>query len=854
MNAIKLFCMVCIMASLGAVIHAQTSDWTWATKAGGISIDDAAAITVDDAGNSFVTGYFLGTAIFGTYSLTSSGSYDIYIAKMDPDGNWLWANRAGGAGSDQGAGITLDSVGNVYVTGSFSSNPASFGTLSLSSTGTANDIFVTKLNTNGTWIWAVKAGARYIDNGVGVAVDDDFNVYVTGSILHYGIFGNLPYLYTNGQSDCFVAKLSSNGSWLWARIAGGSYNESARGISRGSDGNIYLTGSFTSPTATFGSLSLTNAGGNSQSMDVFVAKINPSGTWLWATSAGGAGTDVAYSIATDGNSGIYLSGTKQLTASFGPDITLSAYDGYDVFVAKMDLGGNWLWAVRAGGTLDDFGWGLTVDNDYVYATGEFKSIALFGTMSLTSFSSATSDVYFAKLSAISGDWISVERVGNTGNDIGKGVALGPNGSMYWFGNFFGNIVFDSDTSLTSTSNGQDIYLAINSYTLVEPEISEVVVNNGSTEQLVANLTYPIEWDAAGLSQVMLDYGIIDNNNVVTWYPIQSTPVDATLANFPWTAPQVTCNASKVRVRSIDSNIQAESSQVLSIYEPIQLYGTFGSTSSPGGFLNTTTQPINWYVKDSSIVTQVYLKYSIDAGETWLPITDAPVASNMGCSPGGYAWDLPNINSNLVKIKIESASNENHYCRSQVFSILDAISLQSFTGGDAYAVASTENVMWVTADPQVQQVALDYSLDAGNSWLPIASSVPSTLESYRWELPNVASQTARVRVRDAINNNVFAESADNFAIIYPPAAPQGLQVGASPANPHDLQITWNSVTTDIADGPIVPTGYRVYFSSEPSDDPMDYSYLTTVTDGTSCIHQGALLYFDRLFYKVIAIKN
>jgi len=94
-------------------------NWQWATRAGGTDWDAGYGITIDNAGNCYVTGYFEGTATFGFYSLTSSGENDIFVAKLDAIGNWLWAARAGGNHWDRGKAISIDEAGNSYVIGEF---------------------------------------------------------------------------------------------------------------------------------------------------------------------------------------------------------------------------------------------------------------------------------------------------------------------------------------------------------------------------------------------------------------------------------------------------------------------------------------------------------------------------------------------------------------------------------------------------------------------------------------------------------------------------------------------------------------------------------------------------------------
>ncbi|MCD4817187.1 MAG: SBBP repeat-containing protein [Candidatus Cloacimonetes bacterium] len=371
------------------VVNAQTPDWQWATKVGGINYCHSFGIAIDDNGNSYITGYYVDTATFGSYSLPYIGAADIFAAKMDINGNWLWATKAGGNNNDHGYGIAIDADGNSYVTGRFR-DTATFGSYSLTSSGDA-DIFVAKIDLNGNWLWATKAGGIDWDFGKGIAIDDNGNSYVIGYFEDTATFGSYS-LTSSGVSDIFVAKMDANGNWLWASKAGGSSYDYGFGIVLDDIGNSYLTGMF-QDTATFGSYPLTSSG----DFDIFVAKMNTNGNWLCVTKAGGSDWDEGSSIVIDDNGNSYVTGYFESTATFGSYFLTSSGD-FDIFVAKMDSNGNWLWASKAGGSNEDIGTSIAIDDNGIsYVTGYFFNTAIFGTSSLIS--SGNRDIFVAKLNS-----------------------------------------------------------------------------------------------------------------------------------------------------------------------------------------------------------------------------------------------------------------------------------------------------------------------------------------------------------------------------------------------------------------------------------------------------------------------
>ena len=442
------FLFLLLFSTLFFHLNTYAQRWDWAKKGGGSSSDGGYGIAVDGAGNTYVTGYFEGTASFGGTSLTSSGGKDVFVAKYDTSGNLLWAKKGGGTDWDEGYGIAVDSAGNTYVTGYFEGT-ASFGGTSLTSSG-SNDVFVAKYDASGNVLWEKKAGGTNFDKGRGIAVDGSGNAYVTGEFSGTASFGGTT-LSSSGTyiADIFVAKYDASGNVLWAKKAGGSSWDEGRSIAVDGSGNTYVTGYFLG-TANFGGTTLTSSGSN----DVFVAKYDASGNVLWAKKGGGSSLDGGSGIAVDGSGNAYVTGEFSGTASFG-GTTLSSSGGSDIFVAKYDASGAVLWAKKAWGTSDDLGFGIAVDGSgNTYVSGFFEGTASFGGTTLSS--SGSRDIFIAKYDA-SGSVLWAKKAGGTSDDEGEGIAVDGAGNTYVTGYFEGTASFGGDTLISSGS--RDIFIA-----------------------------------------------------------------------------------------------------------------------------------------------------------------------------------------------------------------------------------------------------------------------------------------------------------------------------------------------------------------------------------------------------------
>ncbi len=303
----------------------------WALSQGGTSLDRGFAIATDADGNIAVTGHFQETAQFGTASFTSDGVYDLFVASYDADGNFRWANKAGGAFVDEGNAIAIDTGGHTVITGKFS-GAVTFDGIALASSRLFNT-FIARYDPDGNLQWVRKAGGRD-DFGSGLATDAQNNIFVTGYFQRTGRFEGITNTFTlesAGSGDAYLAKYDPLGEILWVVQGGGTDLDRGLGVAIDQAGNPVVTGFFAG-ASTFGNTTLT-----STFLDAFIAKYDMQGNALWVAQAGGGGLNEAYSIVVDGSGNTIMAGLFTETATFDNQ-NLTSVGEEDVFIAKWGSG------------------------------------------------------------------------------------------------------------------------------------------------------------------------------------------------------------------------------------------------------------------------------------------------------------------------------------------------------------------------------------------------------------------------------------------------------------------------------------------------------------------------------------
>ena len=441
-------------------LFCQTPNWAWAKSAGGIDSDNGSRIETDLNGNVFVSGFFQSATIdFGNTTLTNSspGSNDYFLVKFDQDGNVIWAISAGGDLDDEIYGLSIDTGGNIIVTGRFNSSILPIGTTTLVNSG-IYDIFTVKYDPDGNVLWAKKSGGSLKDEGLSASTDLNNNIIVTGFFSSSTITFGSSNLYTAGGADMFIVKYDPNGNVLWAKSEGGTGIDYGTCASTDNSGNIFVTGFFASSSILFGSTLVNNS--NQSCTDVFLLKYDSNGNILWVKTAGGSNHEVGSSLETDNNGNVILVGYYiSPTVAFGTTTltnvgTASTNDG---FVVKYNSNGQELWAKSIGGNNSDVIADITIDNiGNAYISGLFASSSLNtgNTSLLNAGAVSTYDVFVVKYDSLGNDiWALSE--GDSSNESGNSLALNDVGDIFVTGRFQSSSINFGATTLTNSGNNTE---------------------------------------------------------------------------------------------------------------------------------------------------------------------------------------------------------------------------------------------------------------------------------------------------------------------------------------------------------------------------------------------------------------
>ena len=432
----------------------------WINSAGGNSNDESFDVEVDVFGNSYTTGYVTGATLFGTsLNVQSNGYSDIYVSKSNSSGDFVWSKTFGGNSADRGYDLILDDVGNIYITGFFIGT-ANFDNIILNSNGNSQDFFVAKLDNNGNVLWAIAEGGTDAETGYGLNVDDQGNVIVTGQFkgttdIGGNIFTSATDPLTGLQTfDFFVAKYDSNGSNLWSLNGFADYDDRGLAVAIDENNNINISGQF-SDTLQFAGSTIYNTIYNAG----MVFQLDPNGNLNWFKRLGAYQT-VAYDIEVDLQNNIYVTGDfqGQMVVFDSPNFYLNGNYTYRYFVLKMDETGHVIWGESAGSESKLSSKAICLDaNNDIYIAGTFHCMlddyadslgeGLFNSVGYA-------DVFITKfLNNGTRDW--VYQSGGQRNDYCSGIAVSEINNPVISGSFDKYFNFPVNPSFNPNISGND---------------------------------------------------------------------------------------------------------------------------------------------------------------------------------------------------------------------------------------------------------------------------------------------------------------------------------------------------------------------------------------------------------------
>ncbi|PHS63303.1 MAG: hypothetical protein COB12_09775 [Flavobacterium sp.] len=462
----------------GNQIIAQSPTFNWAKSMGSSNSDRGKSIAIDLNGNVLTTGVFFVTSDFdpgaGIHNLTSNGDADIFIQKLDPDGEFLWAKNIGGIFYDYGYAITTDTSGNVYVAGSFKDtvdfDPGA-GTYAVTPVGDY-DFFVLKLDSNGDFVWAKTVGGSNEDVAYSIIIDDSDNIYITGFFQNTADFdtgAGTEEITSNGSRDIYILKINSAGDFIWAKTIGDDSFDAGNSITLDSSENIYLTGYFYE-TVDFDPGAGIHENTSNGGRDFYILKLSSSGDFVWVKTIGGTGgqsqDDEGHSIIIDPSGNAYITGRYSLTVDFDPDVgvsNLTSNGENDLFIQKLDSDGEFIWAKSIGSTNPDYGNSISIDTEEnIFVVGNFNGTVDFdpgaGVSELTS-TIGSDDTFILELD-VDGDYVWAYSLGETNWNSGPAITTDSDDNIYTTGNFKGSVDFDpsTETHFLGTNGLSDIFV------------------------------------------------------------------------------------------------------------------------------------------------------------------------------------------------------------------------------------------------------------------------------------------------------------------------------------------------------------------------------------------------------------
>ncbi len=418
------------------------AEYQWGLTLGDQNEEFGNVIAMDALGNTYVSGSFAGTTKIGSNVFTAVADYDTFLAKLDPNGNVVWAKHYGSINYVSVADAKVDPQNNVVIAGGLA-DVVDFGGKTLSAPNGAG--YAAKIDPQGNCLWGIVFGSGGGDFADSLAIDPVGNIFITGSFVGpiNQIVGSVSAV---GGQDAFVIKLDPNGVGQWVKGFGGSQGDFGLGIAVDGGGNVIATGLFRGAVSFVGGPTLTA----SNSGNGYIVKLDALGNHVWSKLVPGTPSSTVNAVAADNAGRVYATGSFQGSTDLGGGMLTSA-GSTDVFLVQYDGAGAHQWSKRFGGSGSDSGGLVVLDGpQHAIFSGGFNGSIDLGLGPLIAV--GTFDVFLARIDEMG----SV--LWNRTLEYGAGVAMDGQGAMFLAGSFGTSIDLGGPTPLLDAGSG-DMFAA-----------------------------------------------------------------------------------------------------------------------------------------------------------------------------------------------------------------------------------------------------------------------------------------------------------------------------------------------------------------------------------------------------------
>jgi len=644
--------------------------------------------------------------------------YDLIIDPMV----LAFSSCIGGSDDDICTEITVDDSGAIYIAGVTLSTDFPLVNAYNESFNGSDDAFLAKISPDGTHlVFSTFFGGSGSEIDCFLEIDDNGFIYIgcNTTSVDLPVFNAFQPAHAGGYEDGFLAKFSNDGSsLLYSTYLGGTDIDSIYDIAVNSNGEIYATG-YTSSNdfPILNSLQPNNLNG-----DAFIVKLSASGTNLiFSTFLGGNGGDISRSIAIDSSGNMYVAGeTKSsdfpIYNAFQSTLNISFFP--DIFVSKISAdGSSFVYSTYLGGNsnenvhdcfVNEEGQltiaGQTSSSDFPTTNGSFQSTKPNAT--------TYSDGIVTRFDTYGNLIFSTFLGGEDGNTVCFNVMDGPNDSIYVSG------ITRSSSFPTLYEIFKEMYSTHCSF-VTELQSDGSAINFSSTFPGIS-APYGMAIDNSGAIYLIGDKGSIDGYH-----------------GF-----QLTSNGNR-------------EGYIAKLIPSSNPYMTITSPNGGEYLLANTTHLITWTGPATVTNVEINLSYYVNNSNNVKNITDSTP------NTGSFIWTVPNISSDRCRIYVRDS--DLYYISDdsdEYFTITPyPIDVTSPTGGEIWFSGDVETITWLSAE-SVQNVFINYSIDAGGTWIPIAGPIPNT-NSYNWTIPDTPSEKCYLRVIDA--DSLFHSEVGFFSI-------------------------------------------------------------------------------------------